>query len=249
MNLSTDHAAWLKGGTAECHKLDVYPERAYRMILLGAPGTGKGTQAQLLCERFGCCHLSTGDVFRAAKCVDPQNVSPVMQRALGYMQRGELVPDEIVIDLVGERLTCLKCDYGFLFDGFPRTVAQAECLDQMFAKVGIVLDAVVSYELPTQEVIDRLSGRRTCRGCGATYHVKNKPSLREGACDACGGELYQRVDDKAETIRVRLQEYEKTAGPLRDHYRCKNLLVCVSAADAPPRVFEQTLEALQPLLT
>jgi adenylate kinase len=219
------------------------------MILLGAPGTGKGTQAQLLCERFHTCHLSTGDIFRAAKgAADAGSISPAMHRALGCMQRGELVPDQMVIELVRERMTCLKCDYGFLFDGFPRTVAQAECLDAMFSQVGIVLDAVISYELPQDEVIARLSGRRTCRGCGATYHVRSKPPAREGVCDACGGELYQRVDDHPETIAVRLQEYENTAGPLRDHYRRKGLLLCVSAAAAPAEVFEATLQALHDVL-
>lgn len=245
MSLVTDRAAWLKGGNAECQKFQPYPERAYRIILMGAPGTGKGTQAQYLCKWFSTCHLSTGDVFRACRCMDAGSISPVMQKALGHMQRGELVPDEIVIDMVRERVNCVKCDYGFLLDGFPRTVAQAEALDELFKSVGIVLDAVISYELPTQEVVARLGGRRTCKGCGATYHVVGKPPKTEGRCDACDGELYQRVDDQPATIEVRLQEYEKTAGPLRDFYREKNLLVSVDASAAPDKVFDATMEALR----
>ena len=245
MSATADRAAWLKGPEVHCHKERVYPERPYRMILMGAPGTGKGTQAELLSERFCACHLSTGDVFRAARCVDPSFTSPAMQRALECMQRGELVPDETVLELVRERVECLKCDYGFVFDGFPRTVAQAVSLDALFECAGVVLDAVISYELPTHEVVERLGGRRTCRGCGATWHIRHKPPAREGVCDACGGELYQRVDDNPASIAVRLQAYEQTAGPLRDYYRRKNLLLSICAAGSPQEVFEQTLLAMQ----
>src|SRR6266536_927413 len=162
MTATQDRTAWLKGGEARCKVPARARREPERLILLGAPGVGKGTQAELLCERLGACHLSTGDVFRAAKCSDPDERSEAMERALRYMRRGDLVPDEIVLDMVRERTRCLRCQGGFLLDGFPRTVAQAECLERILAEQAVALDAVVSYELPLQEVVARLSGRRTC---------------------------------------------------------------------------------------
>jgi adenylate kinase len=214
------------------------------MILLGAPGIGKGTQAELLCKRFHTCHLSTGDVFRAAKCAEGK-LSPAMQDALGYMQRGELVPDETVIEMVRERLTCLRCDYGFLLDGFPRTVPQAEALEAMFKTTGLSLDAVLSFELPIQDVVDRLSGRRTCRSCKTTFHVRTMPPKVEGVCDKCGGELYQREDDRPESIRVRLEAYEASTAPLKDYYAQRGLLFTISAAGSPQEVFDRTIVSLR----
>jgi adenylate kinase len=213
------------------------------MILLGAPGIGKGTQAELLCKRFNTCHLSTGDVFRFAKSCGGE-LGPAMQAALGYMQRGELVPDQTVIDMVRERVRCLKCDYGFLLDGFPRTVQQAEALDEMCREHGLVLDAVLNYELPVEEVVGRLSGRRTCKGCKTTFHVKTMPPKVEGKCDKCGGELYQREDDRPESIRVRLKAYEESTAPLKDYYAKTGLLITISAAGTPEQVFDSTVTAL-----
>lgn len=243
MSAPADRTAWLQGGTATCKATDAYPERCYRMVLLGAPGIGKGTQAELLCKSLGTCHLSTGDVFRAAKC-SQGTLSPAMQAAMGYMTRGELVPDDTVIDMVRERIRCMKCDYGFLLDGFPRTVQQAESLDGMCQEAGLTLDAVLNYELPIDEVVARLSGRRTCRGCKTTFHVKTMPSKVEGVCDKCGGELYQREDDRPESIRVRLQAYERSTAPLKDYYEKTGLLITISADGTPQQVFEQTMSAL-----
>ena len=244
MSAPADRTAWLAGEGATCKTYVPYPERPYRMILLGAPGIGKGTQAELLCERLRTCHLSTGDLFRAAKN-RPEEPGPAMKAALGYMQRGELVPDQTVIDMVRERVRCLKCDYGFLLDGFPRTVQQAEALDRMFQEEELVLDAVLNYELPVEEVVERLSGRRTCKGCKTTFHVRTMPPKVEGVCDKCGGELYQREDDRPESIRVRLKAYQESTAPLKDYYAKRGLLITIQAAGTPEQVFEQTIGLLR----
>ncbi len=236
----SDRMAWLKGAGAECKKEVPAPERAYRMVLLGAPGVGKGTQAELLCERLKTCHLSTGDVFRAARSMADGELSPAMESALSYMKRGALVPDETVIDMVRERIMCLKCDYGFLLDGFPRTVQQAEALDDILKVHGLELDAVLNYDLPMEQVIARLSGRRTCRGCKTTFHIVSKPPQVEGVCDKCGGELYQREDDQPESIRVRLQAYNDSTAPLVDYYQAKGILKTISAEGSPEEIFERT---------
>ncbi len=243
MTEERDRAQWLTGPAAQCKLDDPYPERSYRMVLLGAPGIGKGTQAELLCARMKTCHLSTGDVFRAAKCMGA-GLSPAMQTALGYMQRGQLVPDLIVIEMVRERVGCLQCNYGFLLDGFPRTVTQAEALKDILASKGVQLDAVLSYELPLEEVVDRLSGRRTCRNCQTTFHVKNRPPQKQGVCDKCGGELYQREDDRPEAIRVRMAAYRDSTAPLEEYYNREGLLIPVSAEGTPEEVFMRTAEAL-----
>lgn len=239
-----DREVWLKGGNATCCRSDESPARPYRLVLLGAPGVGKGTQAEMLSERLQACQLSTGDIFRAAKAADPSTLTQAMRDALGYMQRGELVPDETVIALVRERMACLTCPYGFLLDGFPRTVQQAVELDKMLAEAGVWLDYVINYELPLEEVVARLSGRRTCKVCKTTYHIVTKPPRREGICDKCGGELYQREDDRAESIRVRLQAYEQSTAPLVDYYAQHGLLRSISAAGTPQEIFERTMKIL-----
>ena len=243
MNETRDRSAWLEGPEARCNLNEPFPERSYRMVLLGAPGIGKGTQAELLCERLSTCHLSTGDVFRAARCMSGE-LSPAMAEALGYMTRGDLVPDETVIEMVRERVGCLQCDCGFLLDGFPRTVAQAEALREILAGKGVTLDAVLSYDLPLPEIIARLSGRRTCRECKTTFHVTHMPPKVDGVCDKCGGELYQREDDKPEAITVRMQAYHDSTAPLVDFYRRENLLIEIPADGAPEEVFQRTTEAL-----
>jgi adenylate kinase len=206
---------------------------------------GKGTQAEMLCETLKACQLSTGDVFRAAKAGDPATLSPAMSAALGYMKRGELVPDDTVIDMVRERINCLKCPYGFLLDGFPRTVDQAGSLDGMLTGCGLKLDAVLNFELPMDEVVTRLSGRRTCPKCKTTFHVVTKPPVKEGVCDKCGGELYLREDDRPESIRVRLQAYQDSTSPLADYYAKRGLLLNISAEGSPEKVFGHALEALK----
>ena len=240
-----DRKAWLSGGKARCNLPPNQPEHAYRLVLLGAPGVGKGTQAELLSERLGACHLSTGDIFRAAKTQGECERSPTMTHALEFMRRGELVPDEIVLGLVKERSGCLRCRGGFLLDGFPRTVAQAEALDEVLAERNVALEAVVSYDMPLEKIVARLSGRRTCSICKAVFHIQARPPKIEGICDHCGSGLYQREDDQPEAIRVRMEAYEKSTAPLAAFYRRKGLLLSVVAEGSPDQIFQRTLDAFQ----
>jgi len=239
--LKHDRTAWLKGGKAECmmppHKP---PGQASRIILLGPPGVGKGTQADMLSERLGTCHLSTGDVFRAAKCLDEKELSPAMRNAIDHMRRGELVPDETVLNMVGERLRCLKCSGGFLLDGFPRTVAQAKALEQLLETHGIKLTAVFNYELPIEKIVARISGRRTCSNCKAVYHLTTRPPKFSDLCDQCGGKLFQREDDRPEAVKVRMEAYQTATKPLIDFYQQRGLLFNISAEGSPEEVFQRT---------
>jgi adenylate kinase len=244
MTTQNDRAAWLKGGTACCSVPAEARPRPQRLVLLGAPGVGKGTQAELLHERLGACQLSTGDVFRAAKSLDPCERTPALNEAIEYMRRGELVPDATVLAMVRERVGCLRCQGGFLLDGFPRTVAQAEALARILAEEKLKLDAVVSYELPIEQIVARLSGRRTCSRCKAVFHVTNRPPKVEGVCDHCGGPLIQREDDRPESVRVRMAAYEKSTAPLAEYYRRQGLLVPVLAEGSPEEIIERTLKAL-----
>jgi adenylate kinase len=221
------------------------------MVLLGAPGVGKGTQAEMLCHRFGACHLSTGDVFRAAGkgCHGTALPGGAMGEAVACMKRGELVPDEVVLTLIVERTACLRCGGGFLLDGFPRTVAQARALEDLLANQNLKLDAVLDYELPRKAILARLSGRRTCSKCKAAFHVDSLPPKTAGVCDHCGGTLFQRDDDRPESTRVRLAAYTKNAAPLKRFYRRRNLLVTVAAAGTPDETFARSLAALDARLT
>jgi len=216
-----------------------------RLVLLGAPGVGKGTQAELLCAKLATCHLSTGDVFRAAKRLRPCDCTPSLTSALEYMRRGDLVPDETVLGIVAERGECLKCQGGFLLDGFPRTVAQAEALEKLLTERDLKLDAVLNYQLPLEQVVARLSGRRTCAGCKAVFHVQALPPKVEGLCDHCGGKLEQREDDRPESIRVRMAAYEKSTLPLADFYQRRGLLVNIAAEGSPESIFQRTMSSLR----
>jgi adenylate kinase len=204
---------------------------------------GKGTQAQLLCDSLRTCHLSTGDLFRAAKC----DASPTaaMRAALAAMQRGELVSDELVIAMVRERSGCLHCRGGFLLDGFPRTVRQAEALTEILDEQRLRLDAVLSFELPLDEIVARLSGRRTCGECRAVFHVEAQPPKVADVCDFCGGPLLQRDDDQPEAIRVRMQVYENETRPLADFYAAAGNLVRIPATGTPEQIRDRTLATLQ----
>jgi adenylate kinase len=211
-------------------------------VLLGPPGAGKGTQAELLCEALGACHLSTGDLFRAAQCLaDP---SPALRAALEAMRRGELVPDALVVSMVRERAGCLRCPAGFVLDGFPRTLAQAEALDALLAEQGTDLSAALSYELPLEEVVARLSGRRSCPDCKAVYHLDTRPPRVEGICDRCGGRLVLREDDRPESIRVRMRAYQEATRPLAEYYERAGKLVSVRASGTPEEILRRSLEAL-----
>ena len=245
MNAKNDRAAWLKGPGVSCSVPPQHQEHPRRFILLGAPGVGKGTQAELLSARLGACQLSTGDVFRAAKSGEACDRTPAINSALDAMRKGELVTDDTVLDIVRERAGCLRCEGGFLLDGFPRTVKQAEALTALLDEEGIPLDGVLSYELPLDTIVARLSGRRTCQKCKAVFHVRSRPPKVEGVCDACGGELIQREDDRPESVKVRMAAYESSTAPLADYYRKRNLLRSVSAEGSPEEIYRRTLEALE----
>lgn len=245
METIRDRKAWLQGPATTCNYPAAKLERPLRLILLGAPGVGKGTQAEMLSAKVGACHLSTGDIFRAAKALGRCERTPALESALQFMRRGELVPDETVLALVTERVGCLKCQGGFLLDGFPRTVAQAQALEALLKKQKLRLDAVVSYDLPIEQIVTRLSGRRTCPDCKAVFHIQALPPKVEGICDHCGAKLYQREDDRPESVRVRLQAYEKSTLPLTDFYRNRGILRSVSAEGTPEEICERTLRLLR----
>ena len=245
METIRDRKAWLQGPGATCNYPPQQPEQPLRLILLGAPGVGKGTQAEMLSAKLGACHLSTGDIFRAAKALDKCERTVPLEAALQYMRRGELVPDETVLALVTERVRCLKCRGGFLLDGFPRTVAQAQALEELLRKNKLSLDAVVSYDLPIEQVVARLSGRRTCPNCKAVFHLQALPPKVEGICDHCGAKLYQREDDRPESVRVRMEAYAKSTLPLTEFYRSRGLLCSVSADGTPEEICERTLRLLR----
>jgi adenylate kinase len=219
--------------------------RAWKLVLLGAPGVGKGTQAELLNARLGACQLSTGDVFRTAKGLSECERSPAMNAALGYMKRGALVPDGTVLDMVTERVGCLRCRGGFLLDGFPRTAAQAEALELLLKANELALDAVLDYQLPLEEIVARLSGRRTCEKCKSVYHLTGRPPRVAGVCDQCSGKLVQREDDRPEAIRVRMAAYQESTAPLAKFYSDRKLLVPVEAVGTPEEIFQRTMERLE----
>jgi adenylate kinase len=235
--------AWMQGGQAQCSFRPPPSARPYRLVLLGAPGVGKGTQAELLSQRLGACHLSTGDIFRAAKSLRKEERTPALNEALTYMSAGRLVPDTTVLAVVRERTQCLGCPCGFLLDGFPRTVAQAEALEKLLAEEGRPLTGVINYELPLEALVERLSGRRTCESCKAVYHVVSRPPRQKDVCDHCGGALYQREDDRPESIRVRMKAYQESTLPLIQFYRQRGLLTSIMAEGTPEEIFQRTLAA------
>ncbi|MGO9111767.1 MAG: adenylate kinase family protein [Thermoguttaceae bacterium] len=237
-------AAWIKGTALQSDTAPAGTGRAWRLVLLGAPGVGKGTQAELLRDRLGACPLSTGDVFRAAKTIPEADRSPAMAAALEHMRKGELVPDATVLDMVRERKDCLHSAGGFLLDGFPRTVAQAEALAALLAELDVKLDGVINFSLPIDEIVARLSGRRTCSACKSVFHVTGRPPKVEGVCDHCGGQLVQREDDRPESVRVRMEAYERSTAPLTDYYQKRGLLVQVDAHGSPEEIFQRTLHLL-----
>ncbi len=190
------------------------------IILVGPPGAGKGTQAKRMIERLGVPQVSTGDMFRAAV----KEGTPMGLKAKTCMDKGELVPDDVVIGVVEERLNKADCAKGFVLDGFPRTLEQAKALDGLLDKMGKGIDHVVVIEVPDNHLIGRLTGRRTCKGCGYMHHIEFDPPKQEGVCDKCGAELYQRDDDQEETIRQRLTTYHSQTSPLIEYYSKKNIV-------------------------
>jgi adenylate kinase len=198
----------------------------------------------LLNKRLRACHLSTGDIFRAAKGRAECELSPAMRAALEYMRRGDLVPDSTVWDLVRERGACLHCGGGFILDGFPRTLNQAQSLKALMINEGLALTAVVKYELPVVEIISRLSGRQTCARCKSVFHARERPPKVVGVCDRCGGKLFEREDDRPESIKVRLVAYEQSTAPLIEFYQNLGLLLPIAARGTPEEICQRTLAML-----
>lgn len=243
MNPQTTREAWFRGGDQGCITQPLTTARPCRLILLGPPGVGKGTQAQLLGRELHACHLSTGDLFRAAS--RDEHPSPAMAAALDTMRSGGLVSDKLVVDTVRERTSCLRCRGGFLLDGFPRTLAQAEALETILDHEGVALDAVIAYELPLEEIIDRLSGRRTCSQCKTVYHLAGNPPRKPGFCDRCGASLQEREDDRPNVIRVRMAAYAMETQPVCAFYERLGKLIRVPATGSPEEIFRRTLERLE----
>lgn len=239
-----NHAAWLQGPTGHCEPRPPETVGPWRLVLLGGPDVGKARQADLLHQRLGACHLSTGDVFRAADSQPECDQSPAVRQALQYMRRGELVPDSTVGEVVRERKECLHCGRGFVLDGFPQTLAQAEWLEKLLKYEEIVLTAVVAYELPTEEIVGRPSARLTCEKCKAVYHAIARPSKMEGACDRCGGKLFRREDDPPESIQARLEAHSRNTAPLLEFYQASGLLRKIMAAGSPGKICARTISAI-----
>lgn len=211
-----------------------------RLVLLGAPGAGKGTQAKKLIEKYGMPQISTGDLLRAAVAAGTE----LGKEAKTYMDSGNLVPDSVVLGMVEERLQQDDCKNGYILDGFPRNTAQAEALDEMLGKVGMSLDAALSVDVPLEDLMKRLTGRRTCKDCGQMYNIFYSAPATEGKCDKCGGELYQRDDDQEETIQKRLEVYTAQTAPLIDYYGSKGIVKSVSGTGDIDEIFANVVATL-----
>ena len=211
-----------------------------KIILMGPPGAGKGTQAEKLVELYQIPHISTGDMFRKAQ----KEGTALGLKAKSYMDQGQLVPDEVTVGIVKERLAEDDCKDGFLLDGFPRTVQQADALDGILKELGMALDRVVNIEVDKTFLVDRLTGRRVCRTCGATFHVTNKAPKVEGVCDKCGGELYQRNDDTVETVSNRLDVYAAQTAPLIEYYQSKGIMSSIDGSKSMEEVLADICAAL-----
>lgn len=211
-----------------------------KIILLGPPGAGKGTQAETLISKLNVPHISTGDMFRKAI----KEETELGLKAKSFMDQGQLVPDEVTIGIVRERLSLQDCKEGFLLDGFPRTVPQAQALDGILTDLETALDAVISIEVPNENLVERLTGRRVCKACGATYHKMFNPPNQEHVCDKCGGELYQRSDDSESTVRNRLEVYKNQTEPLIAYYSAKGILKPINGDQEIGKVLSEIGAAL-----
>ncbi|MCI8449144.1 MAG: adenylate kinase [Eubacterium sp.] len=205
-----------------------------KIIMLGAPGAGKGTQAKRIAEKYSIPHISTGDIFRA----NIKNGTDLGKKAKEYMDQGLLVPDELTCDLVMDRIQQDDCKNGFVLDGFPRTIPQAEALDGALNKIGQKMDFAVDVDVPDENIVNRMSGRRACLSCGATYHVEFNPTKADGICDACGAQTVLRDDDKPETVQKRLTVYHDQTQPLIDYYKNQGILKSVDGTQPMDSVFD-----------
>ena len=209
--------------------------------MLGAPGAGKGTQAKLIAEKFGIPHISTGDIFRA----NIKEGTDLGKEAKEYMDKGQLVPDELTVRILLDRVSKEDCKNGYVLDGFPRTIPQAQVLDNEVAKLGDKIDFAIDVDVPDENIVRRMGGRRACLKCGATYHVEYIPPKKEGICDTCGSELVLRDDDKPETVKKRLEVYHKQTQPLIDHYSRQNILRTVDGTQDMNDVFSDIVKLLE----
>lgn len=211
-----------------------------RLILLGAPGSGKGTIAAELTKNYGILHISTGDIFRT----NIKSQTPLGVEAKTYIDKGVLVPDQITIAMIEDRLAQPDCEAGFMLDGFPRTITQAQELDKILAQKGVALSAVISIEISDEEIKKRVSGRRVCIACGTSYNIPFKPTAVDGICNVCGGEVIQRDDDKPETVLSRLKTYYKKTQPLIDYYKAQDLILTANNEVNYLIAFNQVMEGL-----
>lgn len=212
-----------------------------KIIMLGAPGAGKGTQALKIAEKYNIPHISTGDIFR----MNIKEGTELGKKAKSFMDQGLLVPDELVVDLVVDRLAQADAKNGYVLDGFPRTIPQAEALDKALAEKGEAVDYAIDVDVPDENIINRMSGRRACTACGGTYHIKYAPTKVDGVCDTCGGTLVLRDDDKPETVKKRLEVYHEQTQPLIDYYNKKNVLKTVDGTQDVADVFAAIVKILE----
>lgn len=212
-----------------------------KIIMLGAPGAGKGTQAKRIAAKYGVPHISTGDIFRA----NIKNGTELGKKAKVYMDQGLLVPDELVVDLIMDRFQEPDCVKGYVLDGFPRTIPQAKALDDALAKNNDAVEYAIDVDVPDENIVTRMSGRRACVGCGATYHLVTIPPKKEGICDTCGGELILRDDDKPETVQKRLTVYHEQTQPLIDYYKGKGVLKTVDGTKTPEEAFDEIVAIIE----
>ena len=208
--------------------------------MLGAPGAGKGTQAKMIAEKYGVPHISTGDIFRA----NIKEGTELGMEAKKYMDQGQLVPDDVTIGMLLDRIAEADCENGYVLDGFPRTIPQAESLTEALDKLGQKMDFAIDVDVPDESIINRMSGRRACLGCGATYHITFNPPVKEGICDTCGQELVLRDDDKPETVKKRLDVYHQQTQPLIDYYKNAEVLAEVDGTQPMDAVFQGIVEIL-----
>ena len=237
---------WPAGCRFRCMEKPPARDRVWRLVVLGPPGIGKGTQACFLEDRLGACHLSTGNMFHAVLQPDVR-LTPELEGARERSQRGRLGADRTVLRLIEGRRPCFECGLGFLLDGFPRTMEQARALDAMLAELGKKLDAVLSYDLDDEVLVKRMKGRRYCPKCSRTYHMRyNRPRVGE-VCDACGTMLVQREDDRPDSMMRRIKNFHKNTWPVLDHYDAKGKLIKIDAMGTPAQVAERTMHALKQL--
>lgn len=248
MVVQPDRAAWLQRNGTCCDNPAHSSTRECRIVLLGPPAVGKGTQATLLASFFQSCHLSTGELFRRAQQCDPAGLTPAMHTAVRKMEAGELVDDTTVIRLLLDRGRCIACHGGFLLAGLPRTIGQAATLDVLLARDDLKIDYAIEYQLPHANLLERAAGRRICPSCSAVYHRNHRPPQNAGICDQCAVELVRRADDMGATLQKRLQTYATNTACLRSYYFGQGKLVNVDARGTPDEVFARTITVLSEFL-